>query len=157
MAAPSITIVNESDQTASNWDAGTIQANTDSAVLALRIWNNKGGNTAVSDLKECNVTILDMDGGSSSNPVAGKWLQINVPRVDGNTTVWTAIGGTTTKSIRADGLGASDGYTIRGTTNDGSVSNGTPNYCTIRLKIHVPLNAVAQSYSCKMRINGYYV
>ena len=157
MAAPSISIVNEQDQTIANWDAGTIQANNDSTVLTMRVWNNRGGGTAVSDLKECTVTSLDTDGGASSDVVSGRWIQVNVNSVDGNTTTWTQVGGTTTKSIRADGVPVSDGYIIKGTTNDGSTNNSKTNYCTIRVKIHVPLNATPGTKTCKLRINGYYV
>lgn len=157
MAAPSITIVNDSDQTVANWDAGTVQANNDSAVLTILIWNNRGGGSALSDLKECTITSLDIDGGASSDTVAGKWVQVNVPSIDGNQTTWTQIGGATTKNLRADGVQAADGFIIKGTTNDGSKANAKPNYCTARLKIHVPLNANPGTKSFKMRINGYYV
>lgn len=157
MAAPSITVVNDLDQTVANWDAGTVQANNDSAILTLLIWNNRGGQTALSDLKECTITSLDIDGGSSSDVVSGKWVNVNVPSIDGNQTTWTQVGGATTKSLRADGVQAQDGFIIKGTTNDGNKNNSKPNYCTARLKVHVPLNATAGTKTYKLRINGYYV
>ena len=157
MAAPSITIVNEFDTTIASWDCGTVQANTDSGILTMTIWNNRGGGTATSDLKDVSITALDVDGGSTTDVVAGKWTQVNVPAVDGNSTTWTAVGGSTTKMLRADGLASSDGSVIRGTVNDGSLASSKPNYVTCRLKVHVPLNAQPGTKDWKMRLNGYYV
>jgi putative cofactor-binding repeat protein len=157
MAAPSITIVNDSDITVASWDCGTVQANSDSTILTILVWNNRGGSTALSDLKDVSITTLDIDGGSSSDVVAGKWVQANVPKVDGNNTTWTAIGGTTVKYLRADALAAADGNVIRGIANDGTFTNAKSNYCTCRLKAHVPLNATPGTKVWKTRINGYYV
>lgn len=157
MAAPNITIVNDSDITVASWDCGTVQANSDSAILTIRVWNNRGGSTALSDLKDASITTLDIDGGSSSDVVAGKWVQVNVPNLDGNTTTWTAVGGSTVKFIRADSLTSADGNVIRGTANDGTVVNSAANYATCRLKAHVPLNATPGTKTWKTRLNGYYV
>lgn len=157
MAAPSISIVNDSDIAVTGWDCGTVQANSDSAILTLKIWNNRGGSTAISDLKDVSITTLDVDGGSSSDVVSGKWVQVNAQYVDGSTSVWTAIGGTTLKYLRADNLVAADGFVIRGIANDGTFANSKSNYCTCRLKAHVPLNATPGTKTWKTRINGYYV
>ena len=56
MAAPNITLVNSNNQTITNWDCGIVQANNYSAILALQIWNNKNGQTALSDLKNATTT-----------------------------------------------------------------------------------------------------
>lgn len=159
MAAPSITIVNSSDATIANWDVGTVQANTDSNVLTAIIWNNRGGATALSDLKETNITALDVDGGSSSDVVAGKWTWINATHINGSmssSSGWQPVGGADAFSLRADGLSASDGYTISGAANDGTLVNSSTNYCTIHIKVHVPLNATPGTKNWKMRLNGYY-
>lgn len=157
MSAPIITIVNDADMTIANWDCGTVQANNDSAILTVRIWNNKGQSSAVSDLKDASLTTLDIDGGVSSDVVSGKWVYVNAPQVDGNESTWTQVGGATLKYIRADGLNSSDGYTIRGTANDGNLTNSKANYATCRLKVHVPLNATPGVKTWKTRLNGYYV
>lgn len=156
-SAPIITVVTDTDQTVANWDIGTIQSNNDSSVLTILIWNNRGGATATSDLKDCSITSLDVDGGSSSDVVSGKWVNVNIQSIDGNTTTWTQVGGSVVKALRADGVTASDGNMIKGTTNDGNKTTSKVNYCTARLKLHVPLNAVSGARSWKMRINGYYV
>lgn len=157
MSAPIITILNDSEVTVASWDAGTVQADHDSSVLTLRVWNNKGGSTAVSDLKDVSITTLDTDGGTSTDVVVGKWVRVNVPALDGSSTSWTSIGGATVKNVRADGLTSAAGYVIRGTTNDGTLTGATPNYATIRLKVHVPLNATPGTKVWKTRLNGYYV
>lgn len=157
MPAPSITVVNDVDASISNWDCGTVQANFDGPILEIKIWNNRGGSNALSDLKDVSITTLDIDGGASTDVVAGKWVQVNVPEIDGDLTTWTAIGGTTTKQLRADGLLPADGAVIRGVANDGTYSNAKTNYCTLRLKVHVPLNAQPGGKTWKTRLNGYYV
>lgn len=157
MSAPSITVVTDADATVASWDAGTVQANNSSAVLSLVIWNNRGGTSALSDLKDASITTLDVDGGSSSDVVSGKWVQVNVPSIDGSTTVWSQIGGDTVKYLRADGLTSSDGSVIRGTANDGSITGSKVNYCKVNMKAVVPLNATPGTKNWKTRLNGYYV
>ena len=154
--APRITIVNDIGTTVASWNCGTVQAANYSNVLTILVWNNKGESTAVSDLKDASITTVDIDGGTSSDVVQGKWVQVNVPSMDGDST-WTAIGGSTVKYIRADGLGAAAGNVIRGTANDGSVLNSKTNYATCRLKVYVPINATPGTKMWKTRLNGYYV
>lgn len=159
MAAPSITVVDDADVTVSNHDFGIVQANNDSGVVTCLIWNNRGGATALSDLRDVSITSLDTDGGSSSDVVSGKWVNVNVPIMDGNETTWTQVGGITQKYLRADGLTSSSGNVIQGTVNDGNKATAASktNYCTVRIKVHVPLNATPGTKNFKMRINGYYV
>lgn len=159
MAAPSITVVNASSNTTqTNWSCGVVKANNSSAVLTIQIWNNRGGSTALADLRDASITALDIDGGNSSDPVANKWLHVNVPQMDG-TSAWTAIGGTTTKFIRGDSVSASEGNIIKGTINDGNAGTtaSKANYTTVNLRVDVPVNATPNTYNFKTRINGYYV
>ena len=153
---PSITVVDDTDVTVVNHDFGTVQATKESSILTCLIWNNKGGGTALSDLRDVNITSLDTDGGSTSDVVVQQWVQVNVPALDGATNVWTKIGGTTKKSLRADGYTCSNG--ISGATNDGNktTTSSKINYCTVRLKVVVPLNAMPGTKNFKIRINGYY-
>jgi hypothetical protein len=156
MAAPSITVVDTSDRTVTNWDAGVVQANNESAVLTILIWNNRGGSVALSDLKEANITSLDTDGRAVTDIITGKWIRINVPSIDGNTTTYTPVGGATVKNIRADGLGSTDGYVLKGTANDGIAANSRNNYSTVNLKIKIPAGVTAGIRDYKIRINGYF-
>lgn len=159
MAAPSITIVDDSDRTVNNWDAGVVQANNESSVLTIYIWNNRNGLTAVSDLQDATITSLDIDGASNTDVVAGKWVNVNVPKIDGNETTWVPVGGADSKHLKAEGVSTADAYTIKGTVNDGN--KNTPeskeNYCKVNLKVVVPVNAVPGTKTYKMRVNGYYV
>ena len=159
MAAPSITVVNAStNATQTNWAAGVVKANQSSAVLGIRIWNNRGGSTALADLRDTSITSLDIDGGNTSDPVANKWLKVNVPTMDGASS-WTAVGGTTTKFIRAETVTASEGNVLKGTANDGNAATtaSKKNYVNVNLRIDVPINATPATYNFKARINGYYV
>ena len=159
MAAPSITVVNASSNTTqTNWSCGVVKANNSSAVLTIQIWNNRGGTVALADLRDASITALDIDGGNSSDPVANKWLHVNVPEMDG-TSSWTAIGGTTTKFIRGDGVSSSEGNIIKGTINDGNAGTtaSKANFTTVNLRVDVPVNATPNTYNFKTRINGYYV
>ena len=160
MAAPSITVVNAStNATQTNWSVGVVKANNDSSTLQILIWNNRGGSTTLADLRDASITSLDTDGGAASDPVANKWLKVNAPNMTEVASAWTAVGGTTTKMIRADGLSSSDGNVIKGTANDGNASTAASkaNYATINLKVSVPISATPNTYNFKTRINGYYV
>lgn len=155
-AAPNITVVNDSDVTVASWNVGTVQANTSSAILTILVWNNKGGSTSISDLQGSSITAVD-DSGNTTDPVKEKWTKVNCQATDGNTTSYSGVGGTTVKMIKADGASGTDNV-IKGTNNDGNKNTAGSKqcYCTLRLKVIVPLAAKAGSYSYKMRINGYY-
>ena len=159
MAAPSITVVNAATNTTiPNWSVGVVKANNSSTVLSIQIWNNRGGSTDLADLRDASITSLDIDGGNSSDPVANKWLHVNVPEMDGASS-WTPVGGTSTKFIRGDTVTATEGNIIKGTANDGNASTtaSKANYATINLKVSVPISATPNTYNFKTRINGYYV
>jgi len=156
MTAPIISISNEMNDIVTQWDAGIVQQNKTSNELTLRIWNNKGGETALADLKEVTITTLDVDGTATTALVAERWVGVKVPSVDGNDGGFTQIGGSFAKSLRADGLTIADGYTISGVANDGSYDNAKANYCTVKLRISVPLNATGGIYDFKTKISGYY-
>jgi hypothetical protein len=159
MAAPSITVVNAATNTTiPNWSVGVVKANNSSTVLSIQIWNNRGGSTDLADLRDASITSLDIDGGNSSDPVANKWLHVNVPEMDGASS-WTPVGGTSTKFIRGDTVTATEGNIIKGTANDGNASTTASkvNYTTVNLRVDVPVNATPNTYNFKTRINGYYV
>lgn len=139
----------------STWAVGTVKAQIPSAVLEVNIWNNRAGTTAVSDLKDCSIAVYDSNGTTYVEDVAkDQWVEINVPSVDGNTTTWTAIGGTNTKDIRAMS-GVTD-FSIKGTTNDGTPGNSQENYCTCNFRINAPINSVPGAKPFKIRLTGYY-
>lgn len=157
MAAPNLTVVDTSDRPITSWDNGVVQANSESPILTILVWNNRGNDSSVADLKDANITVLDIDGRAISEVVQGKWVRVNVPAIDNSENVWTPIGGVTAKMIRADGLSEEDGYTIKGTANDGSTLNSKENYCTIKLKTKVPAGASAGVKDFRIRCQGFYV
>ena len=156
MAGPNIAIYDSNNtSTVSTWNVGTVQAQTPSAELVVNIWNNKGGQSAVSDLKDCTVTVLDSNGSTYTEDVAReKWVQVNVQSIDGNDTTWTAIGGETTHGIRANS-GQTEN-TISGAVNNGQAASSGPNVCTAKFRINTPINATPGSKSFKIRLTGYY-
>lgn len=155
MAGPSIALYDSANTNiVSTWNVGTVQAQVPSAELTVNIWNNKGGSTAVSDLRDCSITVLDSNGSTYTEDVArDKWVEINCQAVDGNTTTWTAIGGTTTKSVKAN-TGV-DENSISGTANAGTDTN-TANCSTIKLRVNAPINSEPGTKNFKVRLTGYY-
>lgn len=158
MPAPVITVVDTRDVPVTNWDSGVVQSNQESSVLTIVIWNNRGNDTSVADLKEANISALDIDGRAISELVVNKWVQVNVPSLDNSENVWTPIGGSTVKYLRADGLNSSAGYTIKGTANDGNISSegSTENYCTVRVKVKVPSGVSAGIRDYKLSIRAFW-
>lgn len=137
----------------SSWNAGTVKAQEPSEVLIVNIWNNKSGDAAVSDLKDCTLGVYDADGGATGDVSTGKWVQVNIPSVDGDGNTWTAIGANTTKKIRANGI--MNEYTIGGGSNNGTAT-ATSNFCTMKLRINAPINSVPGNKQFRVRLTGYY-
>lgn len=155
MAAPRIAIYNQSHTAlVSEWNVGTVKAQIPSTPLTINIWNNKGGSDDVSDLKECYIGVYDSTGNTADTDVPKyKWVEINVPSIDGNSTTWTAIGGTVTKNVKANG-GVSD-FSIKGVHNDGSQTN-TSNFCTCSFRINPPINSATGTKTFNIRLTGYF-
>lgn len=153
---PLIGIYN-ADNTAvqSTWDVGIVRAQQPSDELIINVWNNRGGISDVSDLREPILSVLDVNGLTANDPVArDKWVQVNVESVDGDTTTWTPIGGTTTKMLKAN-----DGVTdniIKGTINNADPIMYPQNVCTTKLRIEAPLNSDPGDFSFKIRLTAYF-
>lgn len=152
---PNIALYNaDHSNLVSTWNVGTVKAQEPSSVLTINVWNNKGQATDVSDLKDCSITVYDADGINYVQDVAkDKWVEINVPSVDGNDSTWSRIGGVDAKPIRANS-GASD-FSIKGVANNGTVSN-TDNFATVNLRINAPINSTPGNKTFKVRLTGYY-
>jgi hypothetical protein len=153
---PVISIYN-ADNTAyqTTWDVGIIRAQQPSNILTINIWNNFNGATDVSDLREPIISVLDSNGLTSDTPVPkDKWVQVNVPSVDGDNSTWTPIGGTTTKMLRANGNVTED--IIKGTTNNADPILYPQNVCTTNLRIKAPLNSLPGDFTFKIRLTAYF-
>lgn len=139
----------------STWELGTLKAQKPSDVLTLNIWNNKGGVVTVSDLKETYIMVLDAVGDTANDDVArDKWVQINVPSIDGDTETWTPIGGTVGKDLKANS--GVVGNTISGIANDGIAANSLENVCTVNLKVVAPANSNVGNHYFKIRLIASY-
>ena len=156
MSAPVITLYNETHaDLIATWPIGTVKAQVPSDILTVHIWNNRNGSTDVSDLKDCTIGVYDANGSTANEDVAkDRWVQINVPSVDGTDTTWTRIGGETTKQIRANS-DVTD-FSISGTQNNGVIGTSGRNFSTIRLRVNAPINSVPGNKSFKVRLIGYY-
>ena len=134
MAGPNIAIYNaDNSNLVSIWNVGTVKAQTPSAVFTVNIWNNKG-NTANTEVPK------------------NKWVEINVPSVDGNNSTWTAIGGSTIKNIKA--AGQTD-FSISGAINNGNITD-TSNFCTCSFRINAPINSTPGTKDFNIRLTGYF-
>ena len=156
MSAPAIELYNESHaELVATWPIGTVKAQVPSDILTVHIWNNRNGFVDVSDLKDCVVGVYDANGSTANEDVAkDKWVQINVPSVDGTDTTWTRIGGEDTKQIRAN-ADVTD-FSISGAQNDGAIGTNGKNFSTIRLRVNAPINSIPGNKSFKVRLIGYY-
>ena len=139
----------------STWNIGVLKAQVPSDVLTINIWNNKGGLTMVSDLKEAYLMVLDSGADTANEDVArDKWIQVNELSVDGNSNVWTPIGGSNGKDIKANS-GVVDN-TISGAANDGVAEKSPQNVCTVSLRAVAPPNSNPGDKSFKVRLTGYF-
>ena len=155
---PQISLYNSTNtELVSTWNIGVLKAQTPSDILECNIWNNKGGSETVSDLKDAYLMVLDPNGDTANQDIPReRWIQINEPSVDGNTSTWTAIGGSVGKDICANGLMPSNGNTISGIANDGNPVNSSKNVCTIFLRAVAPPNSNPGVKGFRVRINGHY-
>lgn len=155
MSAPSVSIYNRNNsELVSVWELGTLKAQKESDVLTINIWNNKGGVTSVSDLKEACLMVLDAVGDTANDDVAkNKWVQVNVPSIDGED-LWTPIGGSVTKDLQANS--GVEGNSIAGVANDGKIANSPENVCTINLKVVAPANSNPGNKYFKIRLSGSF-
>jgi hypothetical protein len=163
MAAPVITLYDSANTAVvSSWPVGTVKAGNPSSVLELLVWNNKGGASAVSDLKEATVACKDGNGENTGEVPVGLWMNTLVNSTaaldtDGTTKIYSAIGGDTTRPLRGEGVSAATGDVISGAVNDGTTANSTTNYCNCKFKVVIPINATAGTFAFKLRFQGYYV
>lgn len=153
MAAPIVSWYNQANDAAVTELAfGTIDAGTISASTTLLIWNNRAGVTPLSDMTNCSITTKDDVGGNLGELVEDKWVEVRVDSM--SEAVFTAIGGTTTKQIKASG---EDTGTISGAINDGVKGNSTPNFAEVTFQANVPVIATAGNTNFLVRVAYQYV
>ena len=80
MAMPIVswwTFVNENDESQgitplSQWNTGTIIAGETTAQKKIIVWNNKGGSTGVSSMKDCELGVVGQNGEIVGSKIAEK-------------------------------------------------------------------------------------
>lgn len=140
MTAPIVTFEDNTDTQMNDsnpCNLGSINAGTESDVKEIRIYNNKGGASSVSDMENVTITAVTATGLTSgdtvsngSEAVSGKWL--NVESVTLGESSFTAVGGTTVKNLGTicGGVLAAPGTPTgaKGTVTGGAVAAGTYYY-----------------------------
>lgn len=137
------------NQVATPFDFGVIDAGDWSSVFTFNIWNNKGGSSDVSKMEDCTITTRDMSGGvgdavgNEVQVVSGNWFHAQVDSLGENdlTESTSRIGkdfskpigttGTTKhkKSFNATVWAASTSYTV-GQVVKPATDNGFIYECT---------------------------
>jgi hypothetical protein len=156
MSAPVVSWYDSSNTTQqTNWLLGTVDAGSDSPSTSFLIWNNRGGNTVVSDMTNCTITTKDNAGGNTGELVTNTWIQVKVDTL-GETTS-TAIGGNTTKTVRAGGTVTTAGL-IKGSVNDGQmIGAGADCFAKATMFARVPATATAGNVDFLVRVAYQYV
>lgn len=153
------------------WNAGTVDADSYSAVKELYIFNNKGGAEACSDMTNVFITTKDTTG-LDGPPVADKsQAVVEVSIWDGLTSTWGAwsevYGSTQVKDVlNAAGWIASGD--IKANRISGEVNATDPTdvnfedattmkkHARVQLRLHVFENAVAGPMAWKTRVSYQY-
>ena len=83
MAAPKVTYFDEAGvNSVSTWSIGEIDAGTESNHLKVTLWNNKGGASDVSHMKNVRLTTVNELGGESGGTgdvvVRDAWVNVKV-------------------------------------------------------------------------------
>lgn len=133
----------------SKWDIGIIDAGTTSPEKTILIWNNRGGESAISDMQDAKITTTD-GAGDTMDVITGKWVSCRVDSITGDG--FTEIGGVDGKIINAKDQTSG---TIKGTENSAHIDD-TANYTKVTLKATPPLNAPAGKRSFRTRVSYYY-
>lgn len=139
MSAPIVYWFNEDNtQEVTLWDAGVVNAGSDSAPITLLIWNNRGNDTTdVSTMENCAITTLNHDTTPTGDLVVQKWVRVRCDSL-GEVNFYP-IGGVDEHPIQAGGPNAGP-QEILGGANTGHISN-TDNYAKVTLYVEVPANA----------------
>lgn len=153
---PVISIRDEDGNPINSWAIGTLTAQTDpKPSIDIYIWNNYAGTTAVSDLKDAYITVVDENGNVDSTQavVSDTWVKACLVDISGEEA--TAIGGNTTKTLNTTSSSIESGI-IKGTANTGTLINSTDNFVHVQLTIEPTMNATPGRQKFYLRINGSF-
>lgn len=155
MAEPVIRWENAADAsdltTGNGWEVGTVKADTESAVLKVKIWNGKGTNTVLSNAQGCSLYVLDKNQAKLEPIVAQGWIQGKC--ISAQQTGFTVINATTELAVGAANMGQQE---ISGKVNDGSAA-AVENFAEVDLKVVVPANAQYGDHPFSVVMKYFYV
>ena len=156
----------------SAWNMNKINADDDSAIQTVYLWNNYGddyndelegedleNHPHISDMQDVQITTTSSDA-DSMDVVNDKWIRVKLLSIgkdeEGNDlepeTAFTPIGGDATHVLTA--TGQREGV-ISGERNAGTLAD-TANYAKFQIYCHVPANAPAGPRSIATRVIYYY-
>lgn len=143
-----------------------VRAGTNSDILSVHAWNNKGVSTDVSDIIDATVTVVNSSGGTTGVVPENEWVLVNLNgEVDSSSkTVWHKLG-KTVYAIRAKGITPANAASpvpdtedvIKGTANDGTAANSLKNYADLQFAVNIPISSTPGAQTFKIRFEGYYV
>lgn len=158
---------NETSQQ-SQWDAGVVDAGSESVVTTFHLWNNRGNSsTAVSDMINVDITVRDINGQTQDLSIAGQTDGIVMCQFFNATTnkwgayvddVWTVDAWAELIYTNPQPVVSANGTkrTISGAVNNGSASADTSNFAAIRLKLFAKPTATAGQVSWLTRVSYQY-
>ena len=136
------------------WDIGTVDAGSVSTEFGVLIWNNRGGDSDVSDMTNTTITTKDNAGGNTGELVENTWIEAKVNSLAESN--FNPMGGTVTRDLKAEDSNVDTG-TIQGTSNDGTTANSAANFADVSLRANVPPTATAGLVNFLTRVSYQYV
>lgn len=156
----------------SQWDAGVIDAGSESIPQTFHVWNNRGSSTAVADMINVDITVRDADGQSTDLRVAGQTEAIVYVQffdstkgtsgqwggINPDTSVWEENYWTALKYDTAVGVISASGLSrrINGSANTANIDTDKVNYAAIKLKLYAKPTAGAGQVDWLTRISYQY-
>lgn len=157
----------------SQWDAGVVDAGSDSLPTVFHVWNNRGGSSAVSDMINVDLTVRDINGQTTDLRVAGQSEAIvyaqffDSSKLSGagqwgahneDTSVWE---GDYWRALRHDDACpvvscSGEQRKILGQANSGNFNTDKGNYAKIKLKLYAKPTAGAGPVEWLTRISYQY-
>jgi len=149
-------------------DFGIVDAGDASQDFTILVWNNKGGETLVSDITDCTITTRDSLGGigtddnlsaASSEIITNKWIEVRLAQSEED---YSPIGGLDVFNISAD----EEVYdlenqlltnAIGGKINDGELLTSASNYATLIFRANIPADASSGNVDFLTRISYRYI
>ena len=169
---PIIQIYGTDNRIKDSWNVEDIEVHNadqfESNPLVIYVWNNKNGKDNIPDLQGAYITTKNLQGDDiNEQAVVDRWVQACVDseatpsETNPGTKKFTRIGGKDDiATISAQGNltdTEKKNHTIKGTANEGNLTNDIANYAKITLKVVPDINALPGIHYFKVRIAGYYL